>query len=330
MQDFRLRDDLRRAVIDGFALPLGFEPGRCAAPKQGYTVSYNNGEGDEPDTYTFQVVVSHERLAGVCERCFGLLPRDIYAILEIGSRDAYRSVDVFLGTETVDTDHFREIWKHFEPFLLEDGTVAAGANADEPFIEVFVDQRKCLLLHVPLAMGDTVEALLQELGLEQVAETWPDPKADDGEDFWPQIRPILDVSDDFNPDVDELLLQLRHEWHLQLNLDPETNLDEAGRELGTTLWHAVVIVYSASDEDSGAYASAWLSADSLTQAEELIADALREHPEWEFGEIYTIDRVAYDERPDELGDLAPRAPGPKVHLITFETWGEPEPKPTDV
>lgn len=322
MMDFRIRNDIDRAVVDGFALPLGFERGEGAAPRQGYTVSYNNATGDDPDTYTFQIVVSHERLAPLCEKCFELLPQEIYAILEIGSRDAYRSVDVFLSVETVEADHFRDVWRHYASFLLEDGSVAAGANAEDPFVEVFVDQRKCLLVHVPLAMGDDVEALLQEFGLEQVAETWPEPNTGEDLSYWPQVRPVLDVSDELNPDVDELLLELRHEWSLQLNIDPDRNLDDSDRELGMTLWHAVVIVESAANEMQGAYASIWLSADSLTRTEQLIEEALEQFPDWTFNEIYTVDRVAFDERPDELADLAPRQTEEHIHLVSFEVWDE--------
>ncbi len=66
MREFRLRTDLKRAVIDGFALPLGFIPGEgaeAAAPTQGYTLEYTPGEADEPDSYSIYAVTSHEQLA---------------------------------------------------------------------------------------------------------------------------------------------------------------------------------------------------------------------------------------------------------------------------
>ena len=334
MREFQLRNDLQRVTLSGFALPLGIAPapGRMRAPIQGYTLSYVPGEEDEPDTYSFHVVVSHERLKPILHRSFELLPEQVFGIIEIGSRDAYRSTDTFIGEEPISRDEFLDVWQRYEPFLLEDGSIAAGANSEEPFVEVFVDQWKGLSIHVPLNMREEVENLLHEFKLREVQQTWP--AEDDGEpEFDPtdddavesQVRPVLDLTDEFSPDVDELLLNLRHDWRLVLNVDRDTNIDEGGRNLGPTLWHAVVIVdraeSGAEPGQNGAYASIWASAGSLTEMEQLIDQALEQHPEWMFIEIYTIDRVAFDERPEELSDLRPGRRGPQVHLISIEPWG---------
>ena len=45
---------------------------------------------------------------------------------------------------------------------------------------------------------------------------------------------------------------------------------------------------------------------------------------WLLEEYYTIDRVAFDERPDELANLAPRRSEAAVHLLTFDPWGPTE------
>lgn len=319
MSDFRLRTDLQRAVIDGFALPLGVEPIDLRAPVQGYTVTYTAGEDDDPDTYAFHVVVSHERIAHLVRAAFDLLPARIFPIVEIGSRDAYRSMDVFLAAEPVSRDAFLESWRRFEPLLLEDVTIAAGANSEDPFVEIFVDQWKGLSIHVPLSMRDEVENLLERFDLEEVPETW---ELDDDHETGPsQVRAVLDTSDEFAPDLDQVLLDLRHEWQLELNVDPDSNVDEGGRRLGLTLWQAMVIVESAHEGNAeGAYASIWATAGSLAEMEGLIEIALQKYPEWQFSEIFTIDRVAYDERPDELADLPPRRQHSEVHLIRFEPW----------
>lgn len=337
MKDFALRTDLERAVIDGFALPLGIAPppGSLQAPAQGYTIAYNAAQDEDPDTYSFHVVVSHERVRPLLLRAFELLPDHVFGIVEIGSRDAYRSTDVFIGEHEISRDQFLRGWRRYEPFLLEDGSIAAGANSEDPFIEVFIDQWKGISIHVPLSMREDVEALLQEQGLEEVVQTWPDSfedrASDEGGDESP-VRPVLDLSDEFSPDVDEVLLNLRHDWRLELNVDRESNVDERGRELGTTLWHAVVIVdKTPTGEDEspqeGAYASIWATASSLSEMEELIVAALEDRPEWTFGEIYTIDRVAFDERPEELARLNPANRVPRVHLVSIEPWGSPPPPP---
>lgn len=338
MRDYRLRTDLQRVTLNGFALPLGFspEPGELKAPVQGYTVTYNVGEEDDPDTYSFHVVVSHERLKSVLDKAFALLPDEVFGIVEIGSRDAYRTTDTYLGEEPMPRKEFLDAWRFFEPFLLEDGSMAAGANTEEPFMEVFLDQWKGVTIHVPGDMREQVESLLQGMGLEEVPETWSEDEEDQSErDPWDDaiddkssLRPVLDTSDEFMPDVDELLLQLRHAWRLELNIDPRTNVDESGRPLGATLWHAVAIVEDVGgDPNVGAYCDIWATASSLGEMEQMITESLARCEEWTFAEIYTIDRVAFDERPDSLAELKPNDKRSRVHQMTFDRWQDPPQPP---
>lgn len=336
MRNYRLRTDLKRVAIDGYAFPLGMAPEAASfrPPMQGYTVSFVPGEQDEPDTYSFHAVVSHERLKPLVHRAFQLLPDDLYAIIEVGSRDAYRTIDTYISQDSISRGAFLRTWMEYEPFLLEDTQIGAGANSEEPFVEVFLDQWKGIAIHVPPTMRDEVEAMLRDFGLEEVPQTWPeqnDPCADDVEGEPSRVRSVLDLSDPETPDLDDLLLMLRHKWNLELNVDPESNLDEGGRDLGSTLWHAVVIVDAQPQYATGngnnsqsAYASIWATAGSLSQMEQLIQHAIQQYPQWSFGEIFTIDRVAFDERPDELADLRPSRREPQVHLVNIEPWGEPE------
>ncbi len=354
MRDFQLDHDLERVVIDGYAFPLGIVPEDLQEPPmQGYTLDYVTGEEDSPDFYSFQITVSHERLKSLIHRVFILLPEKVSGILEIGSRDAYRSMDVFLSEVPIPREQFLEVWKHFEPILLEDGVIGAGANSEEPFVEVFLDPWKGLAIHVPIAMRDEIVSLLHEEKLAEVEETWPQ-KSSDFLDKDLKVRPILKIDDEFSPDIDELLLTLRHAWGLELNVDPTVNTDEAGRELGYTLWHAVVIVVASGDEatetlsgsrnnagtmgrgaehskgresreeDSeiaggGAYCSIWATASSLDEMERLIRVTLDDFPQWRFEEMYILDRVAFDDRPEGL-DFEPRRNEPEMHAIAFDPW----------
>lgn len=326
MRDFRLRSDLERSVVRGYALPLGIEASEIEPPVEGYTLAYTPGEEDEPDTYAFHIVVSHEKLRPLIHKAFDLLPDDVLPIVEIGSRDAYRSVDVYIADEPVARRDFVEIWNMYEDIVLEDGSIGVGANSDEPFVEVFVDSWKGLAIHVPLEMRDQVEAVLHAAGLEEAPETWPsDPDRDPVPGT--NVREVLELVDEQSPDIDELLLQLREAWGLELNVDPATNVDEAGRNLGLTLWHAVVVADSADgDPERGAYLSVWLTAGSLAEVERLVDDAMTEQASWTLNSVYSVDRVAYDERPDELADLPPRSRQSKVHLVEVDAWGDP-PKP---
>jgi hypothetical protein len=320
MREFRIRTDIERAVVNGYALPLGLVPGSSndvAVPAPGYTVEFTPGEGDQPDTYLLHAVVSHDRLVPLVERTFGLLPPRVHPIVEIGSRDAYRSVDVYMAPDPIDLEQFLEAWTRYGEFLLEDGSIGCGANSDDPFVEVFLDQWKGLSVHVPPLMLEEVEGILGEAGLEAVAQTWP-PMDEDTANAALQLRSVLAIDDEFSPGVEEMLLELRHAWGLELNVDPDTNVDEAGRPIGATLWHAMIIVDSTQNERDSAYASVWATAGSLAEMERLIDKALADYPDWRFGEIYTIDRVAFDERPDELADLAPRREAGVIHLVEFD------------
>jgi hypothetical protein len=185
-------------------------------------------------------------------------------------------------------------------------------------------------------MKEQVEDALRRFRLEEVQETWEeDEEPEAPKDSWDEmleeksnVRPVLDTSDEYMPDVDELLLQLRHAWRLELNVDPRSNVDESGRPLGATLWHAVVIVDDASGNPNvGAYCDVWATAGSLAQMTEVIQEALAANPEWAFGDLYTIDRVAFDERPEELADLKPGDKRARVHIVSFDRWNEPPQPP---
>ena len=305
--------------MKGFAFPLGIDPGGIDAPTQGYTIAYTAGQDDEPDSYVFQVVVSHEKLRPILQKAFELLPDRVYGIVEVGSRDAYRSVDVYMGEEAVGRQQFVKTWREYEPLLLEDGSIAAGANSDEPFIELFLDHWKGLHLHVPLDMREEVERLLHSFGLEEVVQTWAEPEDASVEDST-QLRPVLADGEEMS-DIDELLMELRRDWRLELNVDPETNVDEGGRELGQTLWHAIVVVDHAEKGAEGrADLSIWATAGSLNEMEGMIDKLLEEQEEWRFVEVFTVDRVAFDERPEELADLTPKRREAQVHLVTIEPW----------
>lgn len=319
MRDYRLRTDIQRESIGDFALPLGIKPNGLEQPVQGYTLTYTPGEEDVPDSYAFHIVVSHERLKPILDKAFELLPNDVSGIIEIGSRDAYRATDVYLGREPIPKADFRLLWEIFEPFLLEDCSIGAGANSEEPFIELFLDQWKGLSIHVPLEQRDAVEAMLHSFGLEEVPQTWQGEENELSEGA-SEIRPVLQLDDEFSPDVDELLLQMRHAWDLSLDIDPERNEDEGGRDLGLTLWHAVVIAEAADKPENGAYISIWVTASSANEVEELIEEAMRPRTDWIVTDWYSMDRIAFDDRPDSLSKLPPRPTEKKVHLVEVEPW----------
>lgn len=321
-----LRPDIERAVIDGFALPLGISPGDITPPTVGYTIEYSTGEGDEPDTYSFYVAVSHERVASIVERVFSLLPAEVCAIVEISSRDAYRQTDIFLSREPIPLDDFLSTWRRWQAVLLEDGSIAAGGNSEDPFVEIFVDQWKGVSIIVPLDMRDDVEGLLTSLGLQEVPETWAVGEENSAMENV-RIRPVVESLDGAAADIDDVLLELRRDWQMELNIDPDTNIDAVGRHLGNTLWHAVIGVHGYGEPPEIADMTIWATAGSLGQLETLIDAMFREDGEWAIDEVFSTDRTAFDERPDELRDLPARRRDPGIHLVTIERRGEAPPGP---
>ncbi len=320
MREYELRHDLKRSEVEGYQFPLGIEPISLPAPKQGYTLEYTPGEDGDPDTYAFHIVISHDRLSAVIREAFEFLPEEVIPIVEIGSRDAYRALDTYLGSEMIPTDDFLKIWKRFEPLLLEDGSIGAGANAEQPFVEIFLDTWKGLLINVPISMRREVERMLSRHGLREVLETWPHD-LDHSPEPPSQLREVLRTEDDQSPDLDEILLQLREAWGLELDVDPEVNVDESGRRLGMVLWHAIVLAVRQDRRGKGAYITIWATAGSLSEMERLVNDHVEaKMPQWSFEGFFSVDRVAFDERPDELSDLDIRRNQPEVHLTATDEW----------
>jgi hypothetical protein len=322
MRDFRLSGTLERRALGSYQLPLGVAETSLKEPVQGYTTRFQEGTEEEPDTYVFHAVVSHERLRPLVDAAFNLLPKEVTPVVEIGSRDAYRTIDTYLGEEPMPLVEFLRTWYEYEEVLLEDVSIGVGANAEDPWVDIFVDSWKGLLISVPVEMRETVESMLAEHGLQEVSATWDEEMPDTHGDEGLVTRDVLEMVDDHSPDMDELLLVMREKWLLELNVDRETNVDEAGRHLGMTLWHAIVLAQSAEGEpDRGAYITVWMTAGSLAQAEELLEDALLDHPEWVFESIYTMDRVAYDDRPASLSNIPPTRRRAAVHELDIEPWG---------
>lgn len=321
MRNFRIRSDLKRVVIEDFALPLGVGRLDASPPTQGFTIKFEPGEDGEPDTYAYQVVVTHEQVRPVLHSLFELLPSEVNPLVEIGSVDAYRSIDVYVSAEPIFIDDFKNVWNNFEPILLEEVSIGAGVTVEEPFLEIFVDAWKSITVHSPEELRSEIESVFERHGVEEVPQTWPDDPFDEFDPPY-RMREILLIEDEHSPDLDEFLLQLRTEWGLQLNVDPDSNVDDAGRELGHTLWHAIAMAEPLDNQSGGgAYVTVWATAANLEELEGLIESAVEEEGDWVMSGVYSIERVAYDERPDELQDLAPRRMDTEVHLVALDEWG---------
>jgi hypothetical protein len=319
MRTFALRNDLERRAVGRFKLPLGLEPQGLPEPTEGYTLEFVEADEHAPDTFRFYAVASFERVGPLLEDLLELLPDEVFPIVEAGSKDAFRTTDTFTARDPVAFDDFLDDWRAYREVILEDGSIGAGAQADEPFMEVFVDSWKGVEVQVPADLREAVEQVMGRHGLEEVAETWPS-EVDERPEPPLTVREILVLEDEECPDLDEVLYQLREAWGLELDVDPEDNVDEAGRYLGRTLWHVVAVVESADeDQPRAGYALSWLTAGSLGEAQRMVESRIELQDEWRFqGQWYSCDRVAYDERPDSLASLAPRRSRSELHEFRIE------------
>lgn len=240
----RLDNSIERKIIGTFQFPLGVYPIENLEPKAGYVMEFEPADVDEgggdkeewPDRYMFDIVISAQRLEPLCRRLLSLLPGRIYPIVDLLGRDAYREVDPYISYELLGVDRMMDAMRRFRPFFFEDGLCGFGATCDEPFIYFFVDEHKIVTVRVEPNLKETVEKILESFDLEQVT----DPAGADSAAH--EHRSVLLMPPD-EPQVlgpDEIVEFLRDEWRMLLNIDPETNVDEEGRELGVTPWRCIV------------------------------------------------------------------------------------------
>lgn len=313
----RVDPSLKRVVMDGFSFPLGVYPIEPAAPRAGYTVEFEPADGSDesrvgddapagdweewPDRYVYDAVISADRLEPLCRSLLGLLPGRVYPILDVLGQDAYREIDPYISYELIGMDRFTDMLRRFRGFFMEDGLCGFGAMSDDPFLYVFVDEHKIVTVRAEADARERVERVLGAFDLE------PTDKPAGADSFAHEHRPVLLAPDD-RPDLltpEEIVEHLRDEWRLTLNIDPETNVDDDGNELGVTGWRCVVRCF-AEDDERPRYADAVLAAPCLRRAEELAFDAADELlpdgvDEWEEMTVVAADRVTPERLAEVLG-----------------------------
>ena len=334
----QLDETIKRVVTGGTAFPLGVYPVEPCEPRQGYAVEFEPADGDGgggdageweewPDRYVFDVVITAERLVSLTRVLVAMLPGRIFPILDVMGHDAYREIDPYISYELLGTDRFLDTLRRYAEFFFEDGLVGFGAMCDEPFFYMFVDEHKIVTIRVPAEERERVERALQAFGLEQIAE----PAGADSAAH--EHRSVLLAPED-DPDtltVDEIVEALRDEWQLVLNIDPESNLDDGGQELGTAQWRCLVRVHAdtpatrntslgtggSNSDGSVRYSEVFLEASCLREAEDLACDAVTTlgpaadfAPDFSLGDAVVVqaDRMSPEQFRDGIR-LASRVPG---------------------
>ncbi len=237
----RVDKSIQRVEVDGVNFPLGVYPVEEMKPRTGYTIHFEPADGDDgeweewPDRYVFDIFVSATRVESLCRLLFSLLPGRLYPILDVLGQDEYREIDPFVAYELVSQERFLDAIRRYRAFFFEDGLVGFGAMSEEPFVYVFVDEHKIVTVRVEAGLRERVEALLAAFDLTPVEEIAGADAATH------EHRTVLDAPEN-RPDlltVEEIVEELREDWGLIVNIDPESNLDDEGNELGITAWRCI-------------------------------------------------------------------------------------------
>ncbi|MCU0688970.1 MAG: hypothetical protein MUE97_04425 [Phycisphaerales bacterium] len=264
--------------------------------------------GQWPDRYVFDINIRASRVEHLCRMLWTLLPGRVYPILDVMGNDAYREIDPYIAYDLVGLERFLDGVRRFRGWLFEDGTVGFGAMSEEPFAYVFVDEHKIVTVRVDASRKEQVERVLAAFDLKEVE------KIAGADAAVHEHRGVLD------PDADsldalsheEIVEEVRDRWGLTLNVDPMSNPDEHGAELGVTAWRCVVRVF---DEHGGVrYAEVLLTAPHLQAAGDLAIAALaqldpalnpqtpRDDQEPSDYDVLWADRLDDDDLRTALGD----------------------------
>jgi len=315
---FRLQSDLARVVERGFAFALGVERGGLRPRRMGWSRRSLPADLGPPDVQSYTIVVSHEYVRPLLIELMRSLPGQVAGILELGSRDAYREVDVFLGPP-IPVDVFRATWDLFEPIFLEDASLGVGVHCPNPYLEIFLDPDKRILVHVDQSAADWVESVLAKFDIEYRRDEDLQPvRSESGL----VVRPILQLVPGLMSDTDHLLMELRAAWDLALDEDPDSNLDARGRDIGYTMWRGLVFV-DQEDPAGRRYGNAhvWGVATCRRDMQTLIERHISSDHEWEYRELLNLDRVAVDDRPAELDDVDVTLDRPQLLMYNVEVIG---------
>jgi len=254
-------------------------------------------------------VVSAERLPSLCRALFllfdtapisgtapGWTTGRIYPILDVLGQDAYREIDPYIAYDLVGLDVFLDGVREYNEFLFEDGMAGFGAMSEDPFLYVFVDEHKIVTVRAQPELKERVERVMAAFDLEQTeSAAGVDAAAH-------EHRSVL-LAPANNPEFltpEEVVEDLVDHWRMLLNVDPDSNKDDEGNELGPTSWRA--LVRCEFDDAPPRYAETVFDAENFREAEGLAFNAIEklstaareggvEEEDWSDARLVIIDRI---------------------------------------
>lgn len=303
-----------------------------------------------PDRYVFDILVPATRVESLCRHLFSLLPGRIYPILDVLGQDDYREVDPYVSYDLIGIERFLDALRRYRGYFYEDGLIGFGAMCEEPFLYIFVDEHKIVTVRAETALREKIESVMAAFDLAEIEEIAG------ADSVTHEHRNVLDTPPDRADllNADEIVEELRDEWRLVLNIDPDSNVDEQGNPLGMTGWHIILRHdWELSEEElaaakaaqakgnrpvMGRYAEVYLTASTYREAEDLAMTELRSLlpramvDKWEQDEeapdvplIVAGDRMTPEHFAEDLKHVGRSLPDMKVARVHFSGWLPPDP-----
>ena len=302
--------NIERKTFSGFRFPLGVYPVEAMTPQIGYTAEFEPEDVAEdmgdweswPDQYVFDIVVPSERVEALWQQLFAMMPGRVFPIIDYIGHDVYREIDPYMAYEPIGKEKIINALRQYRPFFFEDGMVGFGADSEDPFFYIIVDEHKIITVRVEPEYRTRVERLLEAFEIPEVEE----PAGADAAAH--EHRSILVTSHD-RPDLisgDEILERMRDAWRLVLNVDPDSNVDDEGKTLGITPWQCLAR-FSTDQSPHDQYAQLVLTADCLRRAEELTQETVikQENPGGDWFDVVVIsaNRISKDQTSEVLSSI---------------------------
>ncbi|MFT7616699.1 MAG: hypothetical protein ACI97A_000327 [Planctomycetota bacterium] len=292
---YKIRSSLGRKTFGDVHCPIGVYPcGDDVNLSQGYDSRFVVGDELVDDQYEYRILLSADLVVDtVAKMLERLLPNEVYALFEELSFDAFRDSDAYRSSEPVERNRLQQAWNTYGEYLIEAGRCGFGAVAQEPAIEVFIEEHGTIYVACGLRMREEVEEMIANLGLPQINDI---PCI---ENFEHQHRDILVVEENSMMDEYDIKFSLVE----SLGMIP-VNADEGVPQGTLTPFWVHLELDLSFDESTSArlgFFGFGLSALSFAEALELSQARVRERfPDALLARVQQVYRILEDDITDEI------------------------------
>ena len=261
----------RRADKGQFAYPIGAYPERDFPQQTGYDSRYIR----EGKYFYYKIALSRECIVPALINLLRLLPEQVFVVAQVHTDDYYKECDTYISSSpepSVSLIRWITSWSHV---ALDDGFFGIGAFAEDPTVEIFLDEHKTI--HMYHHDPDLAEQTLARLGIRFVMDIrmfWDEP-------HYHEPLPLVDrTSEDYLTAFEDL----SDRYDLVIDDDEDENLDDEGSPLGITCWKAEIRgCRCAPPPDTGStgfYSTLYLNAQSRGEAIEIVDSYMEQKGEY--------------------------------------------------